>query len=466
MNFGFKNNEKNNRAMMMLQKMKLALLPMFMLIGLGMLNAQDCDPQNWEGADEDKCAEKLSIFHSDVKQGNYEGAYKSWRYYYCNCPKDDGAQKWVYIDGAKIMVDFVKKNKSDRPTMEAWYDTLLMVYDNWVVNYGEEGKVAGYKGLYTYAYQNYSLDKLVDSKDFFEKSIDLEKEESSYNTINYYMTVLQKLSKYKKIDTAYWVDKYFVTSDIIDANLGDSGKYFAKWTKTREDIDNMMAPVLTCDQLLPIYASKMENDPSMEDLKKMVLFMEKKECTDAPEYEKAANMLCEMEPSSVCKIALARLKYKQSKFSDAKAYVNEAISLETDNGRKSDYYLFLADIEEKLGSSNGALNAVNSAISLNPSNGRAFMIKGGLYAQLSKNCKDFEKKAAYWVVVDQYIKAKSLDANIAETCNSRIATYSQYFPSQGEIFFQTDANGQTLKVGAPYTVKCLGVSTTIRAKVE
>ncbi|MBI1183389.1 hypothetical protein GC194_03915 [bacterium] len=441
-------------------------MPIFILIGLSNTMAQKCDPQNWENADEEKCTQALSVFHSDVKQENYKDAYRHWRYYYCHCPKADGAQKWVYIDGAKIMVDQIKSNKSDKPKLEAYYDSLMMVYDNWILSYGEEGKVVGYKGLYTYAYQNYKLERLVDAKNYFEKSIELLDSATTYSTVTYYMSVLQKLAKYKQVDTAYWVDKYFVVSDIIDAGIARNGKYLPKWQKTREDIDNLMSPVLTCQQLLPIYAKKLAGEPSADDLKKMVLFMERKECTDAPEYEKAANKLCDMEPSAVCKIALARLKYKKGMYVEAKSYVLEAIDLEEDGMKKSDYYLFLSDIQDKLGSNSGAMDAANKSLALNPNNGRAYMIKGSLYAEMAKNCKDFDKKAAYWVVVDMYIKAKTLDASLSETCNSRINTYSQYFPTSGEIFFQTDANGQTLKVGDSYTVPCLGASTTIRAKVE
>ncbi len=460
MNFGFRNIKKNNRAMFNVMRMKKAILPLLMLLSVSMLSAQNCDPQNWENSDEDKCKQALSVFHSDVKQGNYEGAYSHWRYYYCNCPKEDGAQKWVYIDGAKILVDYMKQNKKDKPKLEAYYDTLMMVYDNWVINYQEEGKVAGYKGLYTYAYQNYSLDRLVETKDYFEKSIEIEKNDVTYNTINYYMTVLQKLSKYKKIDTAYWVDKYFVTSDIIDANLSDSGRYFEKWTKTREDIDNMMAPVLTCEQLLPIYENKLKNDPSVDDLTKMVIFMERKGCTDSKTYEVAASTLCDKEPSATCKAALAQLAYKNGRYNDAIALFKEAITLQEDGMLKANYHLGIADCYVKLGSTQNAMTATNSALALNPNFGKAYMLKGSLYATLAKDCKDFDAKAAYWVVVDQFVKAKSVDASLSDICNSRIASYSNYFPTTGEIFFKA------LNIGDSYRVECLGVSSTIRAKAE
>lgn len=468
-------------------RIRIALLPLLMFLGVGALKAQEkdpsgevvdvpkstsgiCDPQVWEPMDEEKeekCTGKLSVFHSDVKQQNYNGALSHWRYYFCNCPKEDNGQKWVYIDGAKIMVAKIKENKANKEVAKAYYDTLMMIYDNWIINYGEEGKVTGYKGLYTYAYQNGTLEGLDQARAYFEKSMELEGEKSTYQTVNYYMSVVQKLTKYKKLDTTYWVEKYFYTSEIIDQNLADSnGKYFAKWQKTREDIDNMMAPVLTCDQLIPMYEKKMTEEPSKEDLAKMVIFMERKGCTESETYEKAASMLCNIEPSATCKAALGKIKYGKSDYSGAIVLFKEALELQENPKEDAKYHLSIADCYIKMGSTGAALSATNSAIANDPSFGRAYMLRGSIYATLAKSCKDFEKKAAYWVVVDQFIKAKNVDPSLSETCNSRITTYSAYFPATGEIFFQTDENGATLKVGESYTVKCLGVSTTIRAKTE
>ena len=445
----------------------LTLVAMFILINVGHTqDSKDCDPQNWEQSDDEKCTEWMSIFHNDAKNKNYEGALPFWRKYYCNCPKMDGAQKWVYIDGVKIMLDLIKKNKNDRPTLEPYYDTLMMIYDNWIINYQEEAKILSYKGLYTYAYQYYSIDRLLESKEYFEKSIELDLAATTYSTVAYYMTVLQKLTKYKKVDTTYWIDQYFIMSDHAAKGVAQAAKYQEKWQKTLDDLESMMQPVLQCEQLIPIYKKKLELEPSIDDLKKMVLFLDRKGCSDDPVYEKAANMLCEKEPSAICKIALARLMYKNGRYAEARKYVEEAINLEEDASLKSDYYLFMADISAKESGTNAAMNAVNKAISINPSNGRAFMIKAGLYAKLASGCKGFDKKAAFWVVVDWYIKAKSVDGSLTGDCNAKIAIYSKYFPESGDIFFETDESGTTLKIGAAYTPACLGVTTTIRARAE
>jgi len=48
--------------------------------------------------------------------------------------------------------------------------------------------------------------------------------------------------------------------------------------------------------------------------------------------------------------------------------------------------------------------------------------------------------------VDKFIKAKQVDPTVAEKANSRIATYSQYFPAVSDIFFVDLNEGDSFKV--------------------
>ena len=431
------------------------------------VSAQDCGSNELTTVDTSECKELLSVFHSYVKQKNYTDALTAWREYYCDCPKDDDTQKWVYIDGSKIMIDKIKKNKKTPELRDAYYDSLMTIYDYWMKYYGDEASVLSYKGLYTYAYQNHKVERLEEAKGYFEKSIKIAPQEISYSTVTYYLSTLQKLTKYGKVDTTYWIDQYFAMSDVVDAGIAKGGKYLPKWEKTRGDIDKMLEPVLQCSQLVPIYNKKLEGEVTVDELKKMVVLLERKGCDESDAYEKAATKLCEIEPSATCKFAMGKMLYRQQRYSEALKYMKEAIGLEEDAARRSKYYISVADCQLKLGSNSGAMNAANSALTEDPKNGVAYIIKAGIYASMVANsCKEFDKSAGYWVVVDNYIKAKSVDPSLAEKANNAIAKYSQYFPEKGVIFFQSDENGNTLKIGASYTVKCLGVTTTIRAKAE
>ena len=77
------------------------------------------------------------------------------------------------------------------------------------------------------------------------------------------------------------------------------------------------------------------------------------------------------------------------------------------------------------------------------------MLIGNAYAQSTNTCgnSEFEKAAVYWVVVDQFVKAKSVDPSIADKANDYINNYSKQFPNNEITFFNGYTDGQTYKVG-------------------
>jgi len=368
----------------------------------------------------------------------------------------------MIIDSIKTIVKTVEDKEQKKTLRNAYYDTLMMVYTNWMKVYpGKEVSAYSYMGLYTYVYQNDIKAKWHDAKKYFEKSIELGGNKTSYQTVSFYLSQLQRMCKYKELDTATWIDAYFKVSDIVDFNLSEGGKYQDKWQKTREDIDAMMEPVLQCDQLIPIYDQKLEKGGlTPEELNKMVTLLKRKGCGESETYRKAAITLCDLKPTDACKEFLGDEVYKEGKYSEAQQYYKEAIELAEDNARKSDLNLKMADCALK-GGGGSAASYVNTAISLNPNNGKAYMLKASLYLSTLKNCGDaFDKACGYIAVVDLYNKAKSVDPTVADACNSKIATYSKYYPKCGEVFFKT------MKEGDSYTVNCLGVTVTIKCIKE
>ena len=84
------------------------------------------------------------------------------------------------------------------------------------------------------------------------------------------------------------------------------------------------------------------------------------------------------------------------------------------------------------------------AYALDKSNGEPFIIIGQLYAASAKDCGtgSFYSKTAYWAAVDQFEKAKSVDASQASKANELINAYSHYFPTVEDIFFNGYEEGQ------------------------
>ena len=121
------------------------------------------------------------------------------------------------------------------------------------------------------------------------------------------------------------------------------------------------------------------------------------------------------------------------------------------------YYLALADAYRSQGSFLLARDAVFSALKLRSGWGEAYINLGNIYVAGAKSCgDDFETQTVYWVAVDAFKKALS-DPETEYRASKSINTYSKYFPTKENCFF----NG--LEAGTQHTVACwINKTTTAR----
>ena len=129
--------------------------------------------------------------------------------------------------------------------------------------------------------------------------------------------------------------------------------------------------------------------------------------------------------------------------------------MDDSNIDKAKYYMSLAEAQRKAGSLSAARSSARKSASLNPNDGTPYIFIGDLYASSSPNCggSTFEKKAVYWIAVDQYYIARSKGD---ENASSRIIKYSQHFPTKEESFYQEPP----VKDGADYSIGCWINATT------
>jgi tetratricopeptide (TPR) repeat protein len=142
---------------------------------------------------------------------------------------------------------------------------------------------------------------------------------------------------------------------------------------------------------------------------------------------------------------------------DAIAFAKNAVELEGDASTKAKYYLGLADAYRSAGSFASSRSAVYSALELRNGWGEAYMNLGNIYVAGAKSCgNDFDNSTVYWVAVDAFKKARS-DEETKERASKSINTYSKYFPTKENCFF----NGIT--AGSKHTVACwINKTTTVR----
>jgi len=178
-------------------------------------------------------------------------------------------------------------------------------------------------------------------------------------------------------------------------------------------------------------------------------------CTDQSFYYQAARDLYEKQPSAESAANIASLAYDKGEYNVAVSYFEQAIQLETENDIKALYYLGLAKCQYKQDKKLQARENALKAIELKDNWGEPYIIIGQMYAESSEDCAgSCLPKSVYWVAVDKFNKAKSVDPSVEDQANKLILIYSNYFPNKEDSFFCGVHEGDT------YTVNCWINETT------
>jgi len=275
--------------------------------------------------------------------------------------------------------------------------------------------------------------------------------------------------------------RYFATlTNDFKADLVDTDNYISEYERIGELMANApnseegqtaldelfsQTDAADCEILERINRPKYEASPNdVELMKKIMNMMLRAKCSNDFLLEVAEN-LYKVEKSPETGIYLATLFESRQDFEKSQYYWEESLNNEPDPGKKADYMMRAA--ASALSSSNyrQAVSFARSVLNIDPNNGLAYMIIGQSYGlSVGSSCSDsFEKFAAYWIVVDNLQKARSLlsgDQHQVEALTKQINQYSTQFPNSEECFFRS------LKNGDSYTVNCGWISgrTTVRER--
>lgn len=418
------------------------------------------------GKDSATCVMKLSLYREFYKQWKASGykspsiydAIGSWRWVFFNCPE---ASQNAYIDGANMIEYFMKKADS-KEAKAAYVDTLMMIYDQRIKYFGREGYVLGRKGSDLIKYQPQEYEKAYH---IFKKSVELRGDKSESFVLAYYFRTVIKMVDAEKIEKSELVETYDQLTMIIEANLNkakaaNDTKSIPAWENVKGNIELSFEPYATCDDLIPIYAKKFEEDSeNVELLKKITDMLDKKDCTESDLFFETSVKLNELEPSPNSSFMIAKMLIKKNQYDEAIPYLEDALAMEDDN-KKADVFLILANVYNHKKNYNQARTYARNVLDLRPDDGNALILIGDMYASTAADCgdNDLTKKVAYWAAVDKYYQAKNIDPDVEELANSRINIYSKQFPGSETIFFYD------LTEGDSYTVGCwINETTKVRA---
>lgn len=415
------------------------------------------------GEDSIQCIRNYSLYSEYYKQKNYDDALPYWRLVFNDCPK---VSKNIYQHGANMykfyIIQATRKNNID--LKNALVDTLMQVYDQRIKLYPKDkGRVLGYKAADILRFKKNDLVCMKKAYAFSSEAIDIRKNSIPKSVINTYMHTTIFLFDNNDISDSEVVENYARTIAILDAQLAKN--------PDDEELENLKASIgsifansgaASCEALIKLFSPKFKESPEDIDvLKKISYWLNNTGCTESNLYLNATISLNKLEPSATLAYHIAQLYVKQKNYQAAVQFYKQAIDQETEMAAKSKYLVEIGYIiQSEYGDLPQAKSYALKAIKADPNSGKPYLLLGNIYAG-AKNFgpDDLSHKAVFWVSVDQYIKAKQMDPDLASLANDRIKAYSQYFPDTEMVFFFG------FNVGDRYTLNgWINESTIVRTK--
>lgn len=407
------------------------------------------------GADSANCRKNLSLYKTYYNQSNYEMALSFWRKSFTECPL---SSKNMYVHGAKMYKTLYQKT-NDR----AYIDSIILVYDQRIKYFGDEASLEAYKGrdLWTVGSEDPEIIQVAYS--VLNKAINLSPYRTDPTSLMIYMAATQKLFTSETITNEEVINNYGQVIEILDKRIAATNR--PSDISAKENIDAIFkaSGAGTCDGLISLFSTKVDADPNNIDLLKQVLgLLNDAGCNDSDLYYTAAENLYQHEKSAFAAYNLAEMNADKMNYSKAEVYYKEAISMEEDAKKKSSYYTKLATIRLNEKDNRTARDYSKEAIALDPENGTAFMLIGNAYAGQKISDNDLENQAVYWVAVDYFRKAKSIDPTLADIVNDAIAQCERVYPTKKDLFFlNIKEEGVAYNVGS-----WINESTTVRFRKE
>ena len=397
----------------------------------------------------------MSTYTEFFNQKNYADAYETWKWCFDNCD-DKVARKTtknIFIQGPKILENVIAKRTGE--AREAAIDTLLIIYDKRIQLYGQEATYLGSKAIMLYKYRP---DKYVDVYNMCARIFELAGNAADYNVLKLYMGIAMDRYNKEEIDKETMVNIYSSISDALAEQVENEAKEDRKVkiadaaTVVEELFVNSTAA--DCKSIIDVFSPKFEADPTNVDLAKKIVKLLRNgnsdECKLSDLYMRSAIVMYENEKSSAAAHAIGQAYFKRGESGRAEQYYSEAISLEENKSKKADMYYELGLLYfTSMNNYAKARQAARNALAADPNCGKAYMLIGKVYAAGGKDCGEsaFEKKCLYWLVVDQFQKAKSVDPSLSSEANQLINRYSEHFPSQQDAFWVDMQAGQTVTIG-------------------
>ncbi len=403
----------------------------------------------------EECVTNVSLFSESAKNKQYADAVEPWYSVYNTCPNASVA---IYAYGPKIIAWQLSQTNSEEE--KAKLRNLLMdVYDKRIKYFGDNAKyptpyILGQKALDYCDYFTGDSLKLC-AYQWLKESVEGMGTKSSLEVVGKFAELSNALYKAdsEKYGEQYIAD-YGKVSELLSTMSADPANKYAAYAKQRKDyIDNIFAisGAADCGKLDELYASVVNS--SLQDLDMLTKIMKlyhRVDCAESSVYFTAAEASHKLKPTEESAAGCAKMCLKKEDYRGAIEYYEEATNYaETDDAKANYQYLIAYIYGSNIKNYPLSRQYARKSLEYKPDQGRCYLLIGSLYASSKPYDDAVMNKTVFWAACDKFAKAKQVDPSCAEEAQRLINTYSQYFPTTEEIFFNA---GNGLAKGKAFTV--------------
>jgi len=413
--------------------------------------------QSW-GEDSVSLTTSYIAYREAFEAQDFSSALAHWRMVFRNAP---GARETTYRDGIRMYRSLIDAAESFTSRND-YIDTLMMIYDQRIHCFGNEGENLGRKAFELYKYKPRERKQV---HEWMKKSISLLGNRSVHYTLYPYFAL--SLDRYNKgqIDDKEMLKIHRRLTNICNANIENEHRDKNYYNEVLDKMNKHIAAVTksevqNCEDVFSTYGKEYYED--IENADKMRLYymkLKQFDCHDDSDLISLAESINDLEADSVRSRFLAHYFLKRNDREKAVKYFLAEIQAHNDKRRKSELYLDLALLQRfHFGDYDRSREYIEAAMDETPSWGQPYMVLGDLYASAYKNCnEENEYYPAIYLAVETYYRALQLDENYSAEAQRLVQEYGQYFPSQEDL----DREG--IKEGEEINVECwIGRNTIVR----
>ena len=417
-------------------KTKIFFIGLFATFIFGSANAQWNWPDNRE-----KAEEKNALYTDNFKQGNYRAAANHLSWLLNNAPN---LNKSIYINGVKIY-DGMASEEADAAKKVVFQDSVLLLYDNRIQYFGEEGNVLNRKAFDAYKYYKGDKSRYDELFQLFQSTFELNGNSVMDNNLLSYMDVVRR---YKvsggNISDEQVLDVYEEIVQIINHKIGQ-GKNVDRLKVYLDKVNELLVSTIDvdCDFVQNTLGPKLEAEPDNLKLAKNILrlgFAGK--CMDSEAFIAGAKVVQKHEPEYGLAKLIGQSAAAKKDFDTAIKYLEESVELTDDNTKKADSYYSLAVIQTNLGRKVSARDFARKALEVDQTKKEAWKLIGNLYYNSFDDCKGEKNpvhdKAVYMAAYDMFRRAGDTGG---------MSRAKAQFPTMEEIFTYDIKEGSNYKIG-------------------